>query len=267
MGVLGHSEMLVAFLSFLTLILAWIWWWNRNSLLRNWPIVGMLPQLSWNVSLMQDYLTYILLQSRGTFVFKGHWFGNMDFVFTRDSMNIHHILSKNFSNYHKSEELRQIFEPMGDGILNSESDNWRALRRIFHSVLKTKRFELTAKSTMERKILKALFPVLENASALAREVDLQDVLKRFMFDNICLLVLGFDLNSLSIDFPQIPCAKAYDDMSEAVVYRYTMPKSIWRLHRWLRIGIEKKFRKGWNTFDDFAKQCITRKRQQLGESS
>ncbi|KAF2308460.1 hypothetical protein GH714_009791 [Hevea brasiliensis] len=229
--------------------------------------VGMVPQLSWNVSCMHDYLTYILQQSQGTFLFKGHWFGDKDFVFTSDSMNIHHILSKNFANYHRGEDFRQIFEPMGDGIFSSDSDNWKTLRRIFHSVLKSGRFEFAAKSTMVQKILKGLFPVLENASILANEVDIQDVLKRFMFDNICLLVLGFDPNSLSPEFPQIPCAKAYDDMSEAAIYRHTLPGSIWKLQRWLQIGKEKKLRKAWDIFDDFAEQCITRRRQQLGQSS
>ncbi|KAF2308451.1 hypothetical protein GH714_009721 [Hevea brasiliensis] len=182
-------------------------------------------------------------------------------------MNIHHILSKNFANYHKGEDFREIFEPMGDGIFISDSDNWRNLRRIFHSVLKSRRFELAAKNTMEQKILNGLFPILKNASMLASEVDIQDVLKRFMFDNICLLVLGLDPNSLSPEFPHIPCAKAYDDMSEAAIYRHTLPGSIWKLQRWLQIGKEKKIRKALDIFDDFAEQCITRKRQQLGQSS
>ncbi|KAF2308458.1 hypothetical protein GH714_009780 [Hevea brasiliensis] len=155
-------------------------------------------------------------------------------------MNIHHILSKNFANYHKGEDFREIFEPMGDGIFISDSDNWRNLRRIFHSVLKSRRFELATKTTMEQKILNGLFPILKNASMLASEVDIQDVLKRFMFDNICLLVLGLDPNSLSPEFPHIPCAKAYDDMSEAAIYRHTLPGSIWKLQRWLQIGKEKK---------------------------
>ncbi|KAF2308450.1 hypothetical protein GH714_009714 [Hevea brasiliensis] len=189
------------------------------------------PQLSWNSYRLHDFFTCILQQSQGTFLFKGHWFGDKDFVFTSDSMNIHHILSKNFANYHKGEDFREIFEPMGDGIFISDSDNWRNLRRIFHSVLKSRRFELAAKNTMEQKILNGLFPILKNASMLASEVDIQDVLKRFMFDNICLLVLGLDPNSLSPEFPHIPCAKAYDDMSEAAIYRHTLPGSIWKLQR------------------------------------
>uniref|UniRef100_A0A2C9U7U6 Cytochrome P450 n=2 Tax=Manihot esculenta TaxID=3983 RepID=A0A2C9U7U6_MANES len=260
-------EMLEAILGFLAIVtfILWVWWWNANEILVNWPVVGMLPQLSWNMSRLHDFLTCILQQSQGTFLFKGHWFGDYDFLLTSDSMNIRHVLSKNFDNYHKGEDFKEIFEPMGDGIFTSDSDNWRFLRRIFHYVLRTKSFELAARSSMEQKILKGLFPILENASILATEVDLQDVLKRFMFDNICLLVLGFDPNSLSIEFPQIPCAKAYDDMSIAAIHRHTMPKGIWKLQRWLRIGIEKRVRKARDVFDDFAEQCITRKRQQLGQ--
>ncbi|KAF2308459.1 hypothetical protein GH714_009786 [Hevea brasiliensis] len=243
-AILGHSEMLVALPAFLYCY--------------TYPLDMV---VEWELS------TYKLAAKSRPFLFKGHRFGDKDFVFTSDSMNIHHILSKNFANYHRGEDFRQIFEPMGDGIFSSDFDNWKTLRRIFHSVLKSGRFELAAKSTMVQKILKGLFPVLENASILANEVDIQDVLKRFMFDNICLLVLGFDPNSLSPEFPQIPCAKAYDDMSEAAIYRHTLPGSIWKLQRWLQIGKEKKLRKAWDIFDDFAEQCITRRRQQLGQSS
>ncbi|OAY25649.1 hypothetical protein MANES_17G111600v8 [Manihot esculenta] len=260
-------EAILGFLSILTFIL-WVWWWNANEVLINWPVIGMFPQFTWNIPRLHDFLTNILQQSQGTILLKGHWFGNKDYLLTSDSMNVHHITSKNFANYHKGEEFKQIFEPMGDGIFISDSDNWRTQRKIFHYILESKRFKLAAKSVMEQKILKGLFPVLEDASILASEVDLQVVLKQFMFDNICLLVLGFDPNSLSTELPQIPSvAKAYDVLSEGAIYRHLIPGCIWKLQRWLQIGNEKKFRKAWNTFDDFAEQCITSKRQQLGQSS
>ncbi|KAL0300979.1 UNVERIFIED_CONTAM: Alkane hydroxylase MAH1 [Sesamum radiatum] len=51
---------------------------------------------------------------RGTFKFKGPLFSNMDMVLTSDPANIHHIFSKNFSNYPKGPEFRKIFEILGD---------------------------------------------------------------------------------------------------------------------------------------------------------
>ncbi|KAG8634962.1 alkane hydroxylase MAH1 [Manihot esculenta] len=269
MGILGYSEMLEAILGFLAILTfaLWVWWWNANEILINWPVVGMLPQLSWNSSHLHDFITKVLQQSQGTFLLKGHWFGNKDYLLTSDSMNVHHLTSKNFANYHKGEEFKQIFEPMGDGIFISDSDNWRTQRRILHYILRSKSFVFAARSTMEQKILKGLFPVLENASMLSTEVDLQVILQQFMFDNICLLVLGFDPDSLSTELPQVPSvAKAYDCLAEGAIYRHLIPGCIWKLQRWLQIGNEKKFTEAWNIFDDFAEQCITSKRQQLSQS-
>ncbi|KAF2317489.1 hypothetical protein GH714_022847 [Hevea brasiliensis] len=178
-------------------------------------------------------------------------------------MNVHYVLSKNFPNYPKGPEFREIFEPLGDGIFNSDSDSWSIQRRIFHSLLvKNKRFDLAVEITLRQKILNGLFPLLENVS----QVDMQDVFQRFTFDNICRLVLGFDPNSLSIEFPEIAYQKAFDDIEEIIIYRHALPASIWKLQRWLQIGNEKKFKKSWKIFDDFLEQCIIRKREQVGQS-
>ena len=81
------------------------------------------------------------------------------------------------------------------------------------------------------------------------EADLQDVFKRFTFDNSCLMVLGFDPISLSVEFPNRTYEKAFDELEEALLYRQIVPKWFWKLQSWLQIGQEKKLRKAWDTFD------------------
>ncbi|KAG8651629.1 hypothetical protein MANES_06G006400v8 [Manihot esculenta] len=272
------AERVVAFLSIAFLLVLWLWWWSRrrrytvinwpgnrgrSSIFINWPVFGMIPTLICHFSHVHDLATYVLQKSRGTFFFKGPWFSGMEFLLVGDPMNVHYILTKNFSNYHKGPEFKQIFEPLGDGIFNADSNNWSFQRRIFHSLLhKNKKFELAAEVTLKQKILQGLFPLLENVSL----VDIQDVFQRFTFDNICQLVLGFDPNSLSIEFPEVPYQKAFDDVEEAVIYRHAVPGSIWKLQKWLQIGKEKKLKKAWKNFDDFLEQRITRKREQLSQS-
>ncbi|KAF2309108.1 hypothetical protein GH714_000556 [Hevea brasiliensis] len=164
-------------------------------------------------------------------VFKGPWFSGMDFLLISDPLDVQYILSKNFSNYPKGAEFKQIFEPLGDGIFNSDSDTWRAQRRIIHSLFKKKRFELAVEISLKQKILQ-----------------------------------GFDPNSLSVEFPQIPYQKAFDDFEEGVIYRHALPASIWKLLRWLQIGKEKKFKTAWIVFDEFLEQCIARKQKEVGQS-
>ncbi|XP_031286422.1 alkane hydroxylase MAH1-like [Pistacia vera] len=107
-----YTAILLAFLSFLFKL---HWSCNRNSPIRNWPVIGMVPGLLHNARRIHEYATQGLRQSGWTFNVKGPWFANMDFVITSDPMNVHHICSKNFANYPKGPEFREIFEALGNG--------------------------------------------------------------------------------------------------------------------------------------------------------
>lgn len=55
---------------------------------------------------------------------------------------------------------------------------------------------------VQKKVVTGLIPLLNHISKSEIEVDLQEVFKRFTFDNSCLMVLGFDPISLSVEFPK-----------------------------------------------------------------
>ncbi|KAL0443161.1 UNVERIFIED_CONTAM: Alkane hydroxylase MAH1 [Sesamum latifolium] len=87
--------------------------------------------------------------------------------------------------------------------------------------------------------------------------DLQDILQRFTFDNICKLVLDYDPQSLSIDLPYVPCEKAFNGTVEALLYRHILPESVWKLQKWLGVGKERKLIEAWKAFDEFIYPHIT----------
>ncbi|CAI0456330.1 unnamed protein product [Linum tenue] len=97
--------LLVLFLPLLLCLGVWFAVRNNNKaiIIPNWPVVGMLPSLLWNVShdLLHDFITRVMKQSGGTFMFRGPWFAGVDFLITVDPMNVHYILSKNFTNFPK----------------------------------------------------------------------------------------------------------------------------------------------------------------------
>ncbi|PON47613.1 Cytochrome P [Trema orientale] len=128
---LMNVEIIVAVVIFLILVLIHHWWRNRNAIVTNWPVVGMLPTLLHNVPRLHDFVTEVLRKSGGTLEFKGPWFTGMDFIFTCDPLNIQHIMTTNFSNYPKGEEFREVLDALGDGILNVDSDLWKLQRKIF----------------------------------------------------------------------------------------------------------------------------------------
>ncbi|KAE8057380.1 hypothetical protein FH972_014081 [Carpinus fangiana] len=243
------------------------WKRSKNSPITNWPVVGMVPGLLRNASNVFECTNRVLKHYGGTVEVKGLWFAGMDFIITSDPMNVNHILCKNFVNYEKGSEIREILEPLGDGLINSDSDWWAYQRKMTHSLIKNSKFELFLEKVVRQKAVNGLIPVLDHVSEAEIEVDLQEIFKRFTFDNSCLMVLGFDPTSLSVDFPERTYAKAFDEIEEATLYRHIPPKWCWKLQRWLQLGQEKKLRKAWETFDGFLYHCISSKREELSRCS
>ncbi|KAM7504408.1 hypothetical protein LguiB_003312 [Lonicera macranthoides] len=219
----------------------------------------MTPGLLRNAHRIHEFATDILKETGGTFIFKGPWFANMDMVITADPANIHHILSKNFSNYPKGPEFRKIFDILGDGIFNSDSELWGIHRKTTMSLMNHAAFQDLLERVIWRKVEKGLIPLLEHVCEEAEEVDLQEIFQRFTFDSICSLVLDYDPLSLSMDLPHIECAKAFNDTEKALLYRHILPECCWNLQKKLQIGKEKKLNEAWESFDQFIYHCISLK--------
>ncbi|CAI0454872.1 unnamed protein product [Linum tenue] len=231
------------------------------SSIPNWPLFGMLPSLLWNLPRLHEFVTDILKLNGGTFVFKGPSFTNLNFILTSDPANVHHIVTNNFSNYPKGPELKAIMAPFGDVLFNSDGDSWKTKKDIVLSLIKTAGFERLLMTTLRHKLADSLIPVLDHHAARNHDdggvvLDLQDVMKRFMFDLTCLLFLGIDPECLSTSFPRVPCAEAFDVLEEAVVYRHCVPKWVWKLQRWLHVGWEGKTVKAEECLNGFVEERI-----------
>ncbi|XP_073057565.1 alkane hydroxylase MAH1-like [Primulina eburnea] len=239
---------------------------RKRTPLINWPVLGMLPGLLRHRNRIHEFLTDVLQQSGGTFMFKGPWLGNMDMLITCDPANVHYILSKNFPNFTKGRDFREIFEGLGDGIFVAEFESWEKQRKICMSLLNQAGFQKFVGRTTWRKVESGLIPILEHFSELGMEVDIQELFQRLSFDCSCILVLGHDPASLCIDLPYLPEEKAFASSEEAVLRRHTLPRSLWKLERWLQIGTEKKLTEAKKIHDRFLSYCISLKRQEKNGS-
>lgn len=236
---------------------------EKTSLPFSWPIIGMMPDLLLNVHRSQDYLTEVLQESGGTFEFKGPWFANMDMLFTSDPANVHYILSKNFSNFHKGPEFEKIFDILGEGIFNAECKSWENQRKTIMPLVNHQGFQKFVGITSWNKLEKGLIPVLEHAAKSGMEVDLQQLFAKFTFDTTCILVLGHDPASLGIGLPENPLGKAFADAEEAVFYRHVLPGTCWKIQRWLQIGKEKQLTRAQENLHQFLATSISSKSENL----
>ncbi|PIN13098.1 Cytochrome P450 CYP4/CYP19/CYP26 subfamily [Handroanthus impetiginosus] len=217
----------------------------------NWPLVGMMPAVLQNLHRAHDYVTEVLSACGGTFELKGPWFCNLDMLFTSDPANIHHIFSRNFSNYPKGPDFRKIFEILGDGIFNADFELWEVHRKTTLSLLTHAKFSTCLERTVWHKVETGLLPVLDYFCKQGTDFDLQDVFQRFTFDNISKLVLDYDPCSLCVELPYVPSEKAFSNVVEPLLYRHLIPESLWKLQKWLKIGTEKKLIDAAKAFDEF----------------
>ncbi|KAG8386623.1 hypothetical protein BUALT_Bualt03G0167700 [Buddleja alternifolia] len=219
----------------------------------------MIPGLLINIGRIHQYATEVIEQSGGTFLLKGPWFTNMDLLFTSDPANVHYILTKNFPNFPKGPDFNKIFDILGDGIFNADSESWENQRKITMSLVHNTGFQEFVAEISWKKLETGLIPILDLVSDMRMEVDIQDLFQRFAFDSTCLLVLGHDPTSLCNELPHLPHEKAFADAEEAILLRHVLPEILWKLQQWLHIGKEEKLSKAKVVLDRFLSYCISLK--------
>ncbi|XP_022132569.1 alkane hydroxylase MAH1-like [Momordica charantia] len=265
MASLALPENLFAFIPFILLIIFFlILKWNLDGFIPwNWPLVGMTPTVAYHIHRVHDRMTEVLNQTGCTFLFRSLWFSNLDFLLTVDPSNIHHILSSNFERYPKGPDSKYIFDIFGDAIINSDFDSWKSKRRVAHSLVRRDNFLRFLEESTMKKVKEGVVSVLESVCENGSVLDFQDLFQRFSFDCTCMLVTGFDFNSLSIDFPQVPFSKAMDDVEEVIFLRHLIPKSLWELQKKLQIGQPKRLKEACEIIDQTIENLLALKRESL----
>ncbi|KAL7178085.1 hypothetical protein ACSBR2_031272 [Camellia fascicularis] len=260
---LGYFEVLLAFIFFIILY----FFGDNNDLPRNWPVLGMLPSMLCHVNRVHEMCTEILGRTGGTFLLKGPWFANMDMLGTVDLANVHHVMSSNFPNFPKGPEFLKMFDVLGDGIFNSDADLWKNQRKLARVLINHHRFYRFLVKTSRGKVEAGLIPVLNHVSKQGLIVDLQDLFQRFTFDTTCILITSYDPGCLSIEFPDVPFAKAMDDAEEALLMRHVVPETVWRVQSWLGIGHEKKLSEAWKTLDRVINNYVSMKKEEMSKKA
>ncbi|KAF3959266.1 hypothetical protein CMV_015907 [Castanea mollissima] len=230
-----------------------------------WPVLGMLPSLVSGLrDNMYDWISDILINQNGTFMFKGPSFSSLNCVVTSDPRNIEHLLKTKFPNFPKGPFFRDtVRDLLGNGIFSADDETWQRQRKTasieFHSA---KFRQLTTESLLEL-VHSRLLPVLENSIKQSLTIDLQDILLRLTFDNVCMIAFGVDPGCLRPGLPEIPFAKAFEDATEATVLRFVTPTCIWKIMRYFNLGMEKKLKNSIKGVDEFAEDVIRTRKKEL----
>ncbi|CAH2075977.1 unnamed protein product [Thlaspi arvense] len=229
----------------------------------NWPFLGMIPGLLAEIHRVYDSVTEILEVTNLTYLCIGPCFSGLDMLVTVDPANIHHIMSSNFSNYPKGPEFKKLFDVLGDGIFNADSELWKDLRKSAQSMMMSPEFQRFSLATSLSKLEKGLVPLLDHVAKEKLVVDLEDIFQRFTFDTTCVLATGYDPGCLSVEMPEIEFARALDDAEEAIFFRHVKPEILWKMQSFIGLGDEKKMNKARMTFDRVCSKYIASKRSEV----
>ncbi|GLJ40816.1 hypothetical protein SUGI_0844280 [Cryptomeria japonica] len=225
---------------------------------RMWPLLGMLPSLLLHLNNTYDWVTKILIDCGGTFVFKGPLMSNLNCVVTAEPANLEYMLKLRYNNFPKGEYFRTLAHDfLGDGIFNADAEAWKRQRRTANIEFNTASFKAFMISSVQELVQGRLVPLLQNVARSRALFDLQELLLQFTFDNICMVTLGVDPGCLGDSRPEARTfAKAFEDVTEATMLRFLMPTALWRFMHFLHIGSERNLRASLMTVNRFIDDAI-----------
>lgn len=240
---------------------------------RVWPLLGSLPGLIENANRMHEWIADNLRSCCGTYQtcicpipFLAQKQGLV--TVTCDPKNLEHILKLRFDNYPKGPGWNAVFHDLlGDGIFNSDGDTWLFQRKTAALEFTTRTLRQAMARWVSRAIKDRFCPILETAQAQAKAVDLQDLLLRLTFDNICGLTFGKDPQTLSHGLPENGFATAFDKATEATLQRFILPEFIWKFKRWLRQGNESSFSQSLSHIDKYLSDIINTRKLELSQQN
>ncbi|KAF8718390.1 hypothetical protein HU200_025373 [Digitaria exilis] len=165
---------------------------------------------------------------------------------------------------------------LGGGIFNADGESWRAQRKVASHEFNTRSLRVFVARCVHDELHGRLLPLLRRrATASGASLDLQDVLERFGFDNICRVAFDHDPRQLSVDGDgddagtasnagSSSFADAFRDASYLSVgrFRYAIP-GFWKVKKALNVGSERRLRESVATVHGFADRIIQSRREEM----
>ncbi|XP_068662804.1 cytochrome P450 CYP94D108-like [Aristolochia californica] len=171
--------------------------------------------------------------------------GDSDGIIPANTMNIEHMLKTNFENYPKGNGFASMLQNfLGQGIFISDGEQWKAQRKTASFEFNTKSLRNFVMDAVLFEVAERLVPLLERAAGNQKILDLQDILERFAFDNVCKLAFNEDPGCLAGDgASRSGFVHAFDDAANisAARFMYTFP-ILWKIKKFLNVGSERRLR-------------------------
>ena len=262
---LFSHESLLLFLSLFIFIYLYLYLQHHTNTtpttgFKTYPLLGSLPDfllnrhrfLDWTTQILRDCPTHTAVFARP---------GKLHGIITANPDNVEHMLKTNFPNYPKGQRFIYLLEDfLGQGIFNSDGHLWRLQRKTASHEFNTKSLRNFAIQNVTVEIQTRLIPLLQRASETESILDLQDVLEKFAFDNVCKLAFNVDpacLGDGAATAAGDGFMRAFEDAATLSSGRFMCAFHwLWRLKRFLNVGNQKRLRESISTVHAFADEII-----------
>ncbi|KAJ3670638.1 hypothetical protein LUZ60_008064 [Juncus effusus] len=263
---------LITVLQYLSLFLLFLYLFTKTQSskkkptthgLKSYPFIGYLPHFIKNRHRFLDWVTELILQSpTGTMGFSSP--GSTSGIITGNPDIIEHILKTNSSNYPKGERsISMLVDFFGHGIFNSDGEHWKWQRKAASFEFNKRTLRNFVVETVHFEITNRLLPILDGAIERGGKVELQDVLERFSFDNICKIAFGEDPACLTEEEEGFEGTNseelmtAFAQAQDLSVARFLDPvEGMYKIKKFLNIGTEKRLKESIATINDYAMKII-----------
>lgn len=270
MGTLLMSlPLLLSFLSLLTLFIR-----CRLSPARrlpnpgpiSYPVIGCLLSFYKNRRRLLDWYTDMLSASPSQTIVISR-FGARRTIVTANPRSVEYILNTNFANFPKGKPFTDMLgDFLGNGIFNVDGDPWYNQRKLVVHQFTAPSLRAYVEGALKSEVEGKLIPAVESAAAEGREVDLQELLRRFAFDLVCIVTLGYNpccLEYGSLDAPH-PILDAFDAASDFCARRGAAPlAAAWKVKRLLDCGSERSLREAVERIHSFVDGIVCERRREV----
>lgn len=223
-----------------------------------YPLLGALPEFILNRHRFLEWTTQVLRNcptNTAIFVRPGKIHG----IITANPENIQHILKTKFENYPKGERFINLLQDfLGTGIFNSDGDLWKLQRKTASYEFNTKSLRNFIVQNVTVETETRLIQILSKAAEKNEIIDLQDVLERFAFDNVCKLAFDVDPGCLGGN------GTTGAAMLSSGRFMSLFP-FLWKMKKIFNVGSERRLKESITTVHEFADEII-RSRMEAKES-
>ncbi|XP_066383078.1 cytochrome P450 CYP94D108-like [Miscanthus floridulus] len=242
---------------------------HRNHCPYPNPVLGNVVPFVRNFHRFLDWATDQLAAAPASTIEVRGALGLGNGVATADPGVVDHLLRAGFPNYVKGARFAGPFaDLLGSGIFLADGRLWSLQRKLASHSFSSRSLRRFSGRVLRAHLHRRLLPLLAAAADSGEAVDLQDVLKRFAFDNICGVAFGVEASTL-LELGEEDGGgrgrrrrhdaffKAFDDAVEISFARMLHPTAVvWKAMRLAGVGSERRLREAIRVVDEHVAEIM-----------